>query len=171
MTDLDVSSMDEPTADVVRKTNMATLASAHVVYIETFRKVMGKKGLEAIGEENRLHGVSLGKAALAGGSLRKGDLISIFEMFRDAYPYFGFELSVSDHDDNRLDLKVTKCPWIETFKSMSAADDICKWVTKTDEGIAQAVDPSLKMTLPRCMMRGDNHCIYRWQKQEGEWHQ
>lgn len=163
--------MDEPTADDVRKTNMVTLASAHVVYIETFRKVLGKEGLEAIGAENRLHGVSLGKAALAGGSLRKDDLMSIFEMFRDSHPYLGFELSVSYHDENRLDLKVTKCPWIETFKSMNAADDICKWVTKMDEGIALVVDPSLKMTLPKCMMRGDNHCIYRWQKEEGERHQ
>ncbi|TFF84561.1 hypothetical protein EU524_00980 [Candidatus Thorarchaeota archaeon] len=160
--------MGEPTADDVRKTNMVTVASSHVVYVEAFRKLMGEEGLEAIGEENRLHGVDLGESALEEGSLRKGDLMSIFEMFRDAYPYFGFELSVADHTDSRLDLKVTKCPWIKTFRRMGAGKDICECVTKIDEGIAQAVDADLKMTLPKCMMRGDDYCIYRWQKEEGK---
>lgn len=164
----DVNSMGKPTADDVRKANMGTLASAHVVYIEAVRKLMGEEGLESVGEENRLHGIDLGEAALADGSLRKGDLLSISEMFRAAYPYFGFELSVTDHSETRLDLKVTKCPWIKTFREMRAGSDICKWVTKMDEGIGQAVDSALEMTLPKCMMRGDDYCIYRWQKRNVE---
>ncbi len=154
----------KPTADQVRKTNMVTLANAHAVYVEAVRKIAGTKGLEALGEENRLHGIDLGESAIERGELRRGDLLSIFEMFESARPYFGFELSVSEHTDRLLDVKVTECPWIDTFRQMGVGEDICHWVTKMDEGIGQAVDSRLNMTLPKCMMKGDDYCIYRWEK-------
>jgi len=157
--------MSKPSAEDVRNTNMATLADAHVVYIEAIRKIMGADGLKAIGEENRIYGLGLGNAGIESGTLQKGDLKSIFEFFESADPYFGFELSIGDLTEKRFDLKVTKCPWLETFKSRGAGEDICWWVTKMDEGIGQAVDPDVKMTLPKCMMRGDDHCIYRWEKE------
>ncbi len=156
--------MSQPTAKDVRDTNMQTLASAHVVYIEAIRKMMGEDGLKKIGEENRIHGLELGNTGLESGTLRKGDFKSIYEFFKSAHPYFGFDLSIGKLTDRKFDLKVTKCPWIETFKAKGAGEDICWWITKMDEGIGQAVDPDVIMTLPKCMMRGDDHCIYRWEK-------
>lgn len=157
--------MSNPSADDVRKASMVTLADAHVVYVEAVRKFMGEEGLKAIGDANRQHGLRLGKAGIESGSLRKGDLKSIFEFFDSARPYFGFELSIGEITDKRFDLKVTYCPWIETFKARGAEEDICKWVTLMDEGIGQAVDPDVSMSIPKCMMRGDDYCIYRWEKE------
>jgi hypothetical protein len=156
--------MPGPSADNVRKSNMSTLADTHVVYVEAVRRILGEEGLKAIGEANRLHGLTLGRSAIADGGLRKGDLVSIFEFFEAAHPYFGFELEIEDQTESRLDLKVTSCPWLVAFKARGAGMDICRWVTLIDEGIGQAVDPSVKLTLPRCMMRGDDYCIYRWTK-------
>lgn len=143
---------------------MVTLASAHAVYVEAVRKSMGGKGLTAIGEANRLHGIELGKAGIKEGGLRKGDLKSIIEFFIAAHPYFGFEIELQKATDKELEMKVTYCPWIDTFKAEHAGQDICDWVTKMDEGIGQAVDPKAKMTLPKCMMRGDEYCVYRYSK-------
>jgi hypothetical protein len=156
--------MEEPSADDVRKVGMSTVAAAHTVYVETVRKQFGEKGLEALGEANRLHGIELGEDGVKNGGLRKGDFRSIYEFFAAAHPFFGFELEISDISDSLLDLKVTACPWIDTFRAKGANEDICHWVCKIDEGIAQAVDADLTMTIPLCMMRGDDHCIYRWQK-------
>jgi hypothetical protein len=156
--------MDEPTADDVRIVGMSTVAAAHVVYVETVRAEFGEKGLEALAEANRLHGIELGKDGVKSGGLRKGDLRSIHEFFAAAHPYFGFELEIADISDRLLDLKVTACPWIDTFRAKGANEDICHWVCKIDEGIAQAMDPDLSMSIPLCMMRGDDHCIYRWKK-------
>lgn len=143
---------------------MVTLASAHAVYVEAVRKAIGQKGLAAIGEANRLHGIELGKAGIKQGGLRKGDLKSIIEFFISAHPYFGFEIQLQKATDKELEMKVTYCPWMDTFKAENAGRDICEWVTKMDEGIGQAVDPKVKMTLPKCMMRGDDSCIYRYSK-------
>ena len=156
--------MTNPTADQVRKASMVTVASAHAVYVEAVRRMAGEKGLEQLGEANRLHGLQLGEDAIRAGSLRRGDMMSIFEMFDAAHPYFGFDLSVLESTNSRLDIKVTKCPWIKTFKAKNAGSDICYWVCKMDEGIGQAVDSDLTMSLPKCMMRGDEYCIYRWEK-------
>lgn len=157
--------MTKPSADEVRKSCMATLAHAHAVYVEATRQNMGKEGLRAIGEANRLHGLTLGKSAIQSGGLKKGDLHSIFDFFRAAHPYFGFELEVNALTDKKLDLKVTSCPWIDSFRALGAGKDICTWVTRIDEGIGQAVDPEVNMTIPKCMMRGDDYCIYRYEKQ------
>ncbi len=143
---------------------MVTLASAHAIYVEAVRKSMGGKGLTTIGEANRLHGIELGKAGIKEGGLRKGDLKSIIEFFIAAHPYFGFEIELQKATDKELEMKVTYCPWIDTFKAEHAGQDICDWVTKMDEGIGQAVDPKAKMTLPKCMMRGDEYCVYRYSK-------
>ena len=156
--------MSSPSADDVRKTSMVTVASAHAVYIEAVRKTSGEKGLRAVGEANRLHGLELGKAGVASGGLKKGDLKSIYEFFQAAHPYFGFEIELLKATNRELEMKVTYCPWIETFKSKGAGTDICNWVCRMDEGIGQAVDSKLAMTIPKCMMRGDAHCIYRYQK-------
>ena len=157
--------MPNPSSDDVRKANMNTLADTHAIYVEAIRRLMGNKGLEAIGEVNRLHGLELGKAGIEQGSLMKGDLRSIFDFFDGAHPYFGFELTIDDLTDKRFDLKVTYCPWIEAFKARGAGSDLCEYVTKIDEGIGQAVDPDVTMSIPKCMMRGDDHCIYRWEKE------
>ena len=144
---------------------MQTLADTHVVYVEAVRQILGNEGLKAIGNANRMHGLNLGESAIKGGNLRRGDLHSIFEFFDAAYPYFGFELEVEDCNDNKLDLKVTSCPWLDSFKDRDAGEDICTWVTLIDEGIGQAVDSEVKLTIPKCMMRGDDYCIYRWAKE------
>jgi hypothetical protein len=156
--------MPGPTADDVRRASMTTLAETHTVYVEIVRSLYGEEGLKKIGEANRLHGLELGKIAVEQGSLRVGDYKSIFEFFDGAHPYFGFQLSIADITDKMLDLKVTYCPWLDGFKGKDASPDICEWVTKIDEGIGQAVDPDFRMTIPMCMMRGDDYCIYRWEK-------
>jgi hypothetical protein len=156
--------MPGPSADEVRKSNMSTLADTHVVYVEAVREFFGDSGLQAIGAANRKHGLSLGKSAIADGGLRKDDLSSIFEFFKTAHPYFGFELEIEKQTTSQLDMRVTYCPWLDAFKARDANKDICTWVTLIDEGIGQAVDPSVKLTLPKCMMRGDDHCIYRFTK-------
>ncbi|MFW9800904.1 MAG: L-2-amino-thiazoline-4-carboxylic acid hydrolase, partial [Candidatus Thorarchaeota archaeon] len=152
--------MEGPTPDEVRVVGMSTVAAAHTVYVETVRANFGESGLEAIGEANRLHGIELGKEGVKSGALRKGDLKSIYEFFAAAHPYFGFELDLLEVTDRLIDIKVTACPWIDTFKARGAKEDICHWVCKMDEGIAQAMDPELTMSIPKCMMRGDDHCIY-----------
>jgi hypothetical protein len=156
--------MTEPTADEVRKTTQSVVASAHTVYVETARECCGEAGLEAIAAANIIHGRELGEDAVKLGGLRRGDLKSIYEFFEAGHPYFGFELEIEEATDTKLDLKVTSCPWIDTFRARGASEDICYWVTKIDEGIGHAVDPELAMTLPMCMMRGDDHCIYRFEK-------
>ncbi|MHA2396685.1 MAG: L-2-amino-thiazoline-4-carboxylic acid hydrolase [Candidatus Thorarchaeota archaeon] len=156
--------MEKPSADDVRIVGMSTVAAAHTVYVETVRENFGKKGLEALGEANRLHGLELGEQGVKDGGLRPGDLKSIYEFFAAAHPYFGFELEIAEATDRLIDLKVTACPWIDTFRAKGANEDICHWVTKIDEGISQAVDSSLSMSVPKCMMQGDEHCIYRFEK-------
>lgn len=156
--------MLEPSADDVRRASMTTLAETHAIYVETVRGLIGQEGLKAIGEANRLHGLELGRAAVEQGNLRVGDYKSIFEFFDGGHPFFGFELSIGEMTDRRFDLKVTYCPWVEGFKGKSAGSDVCEWVTKIDEGIGQVVDPEFRMTIPKCMMRGDDHCIYRWER-------
>ena len=143
---------------------MSTVAAAHAVYVETVRQNFGEKGLDALAEGNRLHGLELGMQGVKDGGLRKDDLKSIHEFFAAAHPFFGFEVELEDVSENQIDVRVTVCPWIETFRAKGAKEDICHWVTKIDEGIAQAVNPNLKMNIPMCMMRGDDHCIYRWTK-------
>ena len=156
--------MDTPSPEEVRTVGMSTVAAAHAVYVETVREKYGQAGLKALAEANRLHGLELGKQGVKDGGLKKGDLKSIHEFFEAAYPFFGFELELVDISDKHIEVKVTACPWIETFRAKGANEDICLWVTKIDEGIAQAVDPELSMTVPKCMMRGDDHCIYHWSK-------
>jgi hypothetical protein len=156
--------MAKPSADEIRRSNMITLANAHATYVEAIRKSFGKDGLKTIGEANRLHGLKLGEAGIESGDLRKGELDSIFKFFKSAFPYFGFKLTLNKVTDTELELKVTSCPWIDAFKEQGSKDDICHWVCKIDEGIGQAVDPELKMSLPKCMMRGDEYCIYRYEK-------
>ncbi|MFW9786348.1 MAG: L-2-amino-thiazoline-4-carboxylic acid hydrolase [Candidatus Thorarchaeota archaeon] len=156
--------MDEPSAKDVRSFGMSSVAAAHTVYVEAVRKKFGKPGLEALAKANRLYGLELGQQGVKDGRLIKGDLKSIYEFFAAARPYSGFELELVDVTDRLIDVKVTGCPWIDTFRSKGANEDICHWVTKIDEGIGQAVDASLSMKIPKCMMQGDDHCIYRWEK-------
>ncbi len=141
---------------------MFTLASAHAVYVESVRAFGGREGLDALGEANRLHGLELGKAGIEDGGLQKGKLNSIYEFFVSAHPYFGFHIDLITDKAAEIEMKVTHCPWIEGFKAKGAHPDICEWVCKMDEGIGQAVDSNVKMTLPMCMMRGDPYCIYRY---------
>ena len=157
--------MTGPSADEVRKTNMETLASAHAVYVETMRKHCGEEGLKAIEEANREHGLELGKAGIESGALRKGEPESIFGFFEAAHPYFGFELELTDSSKDSVEIKVHSCPWIDTFKAEGAEEDICHWVCAMDDGIGRAVDEELRLSIPKCMMRGDDYCIYLWTKE------
>jgi predicted hydrocarbon binding protein len=156
--------MTDPSADEVRKANMETLASAHAVYVEAMREHCGEEGLEALRQANFEHGLELGKAGIESGGLREGEPKSLFDFFEAAHPYFGFDLELIDHSDDMVEMKVHSCPWIDTFKAKGAEEDICHWVCAMDDGIGRAVDPDLEMSIPKCMMRGDDYCVYLWKK-------
>lgn len=90
-----------------------------------------------------------------------------------AYPAKGAEFSgvgVFDIEHLKLDdksfaMKVTRCPYIETWKTVGVIDSVpnlCDMLTEGDNAIGMVFNPRLRMTLTKCMTRGDSYCIYSW---------
>jgi hypothetical protein len=70
-------------------------------------------------------------------------------------------------DDKNFAIKVTRCPYLKTWKALNILEsvpDLCDLLTHGDEGVSSVFNPKLRLTLPKCMSKGDAYCIYWWKE-------
>jgi hypothetical protein len=72
-------------------------------------------------------------------------------------------------DDKNFAIKVTRCPYVKTWKALGILEsvpDLCDLLTHGDEGVSSVFNPQLHLTLPKCMSKGDAYCIYWWKEED-----
>ncbi len=96
----------------------------------------------------------------------------IYALAKYAYPTSGrsemsdigvYQLEPHRLDDNEFAFKVTHCPYMYIWKALGIPEQ-CYFYTQGDTGVGIEFDPSLRMTLEKCMNSGDQYCIYSWKK-------
>jgi len=78
-----------------------------------------------------------------------------------------YDLEHAKLDDKNFDLKVNYCPYAKTWKALGIVDrvpDLCDLLTEGDNGVSIAFAPKLRMTLTKCVTKGDPYCIYSWKE-------
>jgi hypothetical protein len=78
-----------------------------------------------------------------------------------------FQLEHARLDDNRFDLKVNFCPYVDTWRKLGILDrvpDLCDLLTEGDNGVSVVFAPNLNMKLTKAMSKGDSYCIYSWRE-------
>ena len=81
---------------------------------------------------------------------------------------------VFDYDHEKLDdknfaIRVTRCPYVKTWKTLGILDsvpDLCDLLTHGDEGVSSVFNPKLRLSIPKCMSKGDPYCIYWWKEEK-----
>jgi hypothetical protein len=69
--------------------------------------------------------------------------------------------------DKNFVIKVTYCPYVKAWKALGIIDavpDLCDILTEGDNGVSVVFNPRLRMTLKKCMTRGDPYCVYSWEE-------
>jgi len=72
-------------------------------------------------------------------------------------------------DDKNFAIKVTRCPYVKTWKALGILDsvpDLCDLLTHGDEGVSSVFNPQLRLSLLKCMSKGDAYCVYWWKEKE-----
>jgi len=80
-----------------------------------------------------------------------------------------FDYDHAKLDDKSFAIKVTNCPYVKTWKALGILDsvpDLCNLLTHGDEGVSSVFNPRLRLTLTKCMSKGDPYCIYLWKEVE-----
>ncbi|MEM2914294.1 MAG: L-2-amino-thiazoline-4-carboxylic acid hydrolase [Candidatus Bathyarchaeia archaeon] len=70
-------------------------------------------------------------------------------------------------NDKSFIMKVKHCPYVKTWKALGiieAVPDLCDLLTEGDNGVSSVFNPRLRMTLKKCMTKGDPYCIYSWEE-------
>jgi hypothetical protein len=70
-------------------------------------------------------------------------------------------------DEKRFDLKVNSCPYVKTWKEtgiIARCPDLCDLLTEGDNGVSSIFTQNHRMTLTKCMTKGDPYCIYSWRE-------
>jgi hypothetical protein len=78
-----------------------------------------------------------------------------------------YDLEHAKLEDKRFDLKVNFCPYAKTWKDLGIIDrvpDLCDMLTEGDNGVSVVFAPDLRMTLTKCITKGDPYCIYSWRE-------
>lgn len=158
--------------------------------IETYSAIVGlitKEVVERFGDEGRK---VIAKACTEAGKYLAGQFLhdkGITErgttaLAKIAYPPQGSEYSWVSHfefehlelDDTSFSIKVTKCPSIDTWKALGiipAIPDICDLLCHADNGVGIVYNPRLRLSLIKCMAKGDPYCIYLWKEVEKRVHE
>jgi hypothetical protein len=96
----------------------------------------------------------------------------IYALAKYAYPTSGrsqmsdigvYQLEPHKLNDNEFAFKVTYCPYMYIWKALGIPEQ-CYFYTQGDSGVGMQFDPSLRMTLQKCMNAGDEYCIYSWKR-------
>jgi hypothetical protein len=147
---------------------------------ESFGAVLAaftKKIVESFGDEGRRAIVEASVEAFKwvgqqgvdrAGIKEKG----IYALAKYAYPTSGpsemsdigaYRLEPYRLDDNNFAIKVTHCPYMYIWKALGIPEQ-CSLLTQSDTGVGMIFDPTLRMTLEKCMSTGDEYCVYAWKR-------
>jgi hypothetical protein len=72
-------------------------------------------------------------------------------------------------DEKHFAFRVEKCPYLKHYRAIGvlpAMPYICDLICKADAGVGKTFNPRLNFSLPKCMARGDEYCIYEWKEDE-----
>jgi predicted hydrocarbon binding protein len=72
-------------------------------------------------------------------------------------------------DDKHFAFKVEKCPYLTHYRALGvlpAMPHICDIVCQADAGVGKVFNPKLNFSLPKCMAKGDEYCVYEWKESE-----
>jgi len=78
-----------------------------------------------------------------------------------------FDMEHAHLDQKHFDLKVNFCPYVKTWKEtgiINRCPDLCDLLTEGDNGVSFVFTPKHRMTLTKCMTKGDPYCIYSWRE-------
>lgn len=78
-----------------------------------------------------------------------------------------YDMEHAHLDEHRFDLKVNCCPYVKTWKEAGIIDrcpDLCDLLTEGDQGVSDVFAPRLRLSLTKCMSKGDPYCIYSWKE-------
>jgi len=152
--------------------------------IEQFSSIVGLLVKEVIAEFGDQGRKVLEKACLESGKYTAQRFMEskgikergTYALAKYIYPVSNSELTWVDEfgkfthlrlDDKHFSFKVTKCPYLRHYRAVGALPDIpyiCDVVCRADDGVGKTFNPRLQFSLPKCMARGDEYCIYQWEE-------
>ena len=62
----------------------------------------------------------------------------------------------------RVEVRVTRCLWAETFRGADAADIGYAFVCHPDFASTTAFNPKMRMIRTKTLMQGHEYCNHRW---------
>lgn len=151
------------TGEEVRKKLWVNQAAVLGFLVNTIVKKFGDEGREAFIEAARNAGFFLASTYLKQQKIKESGTRDFAQFISSGSD---FKLETIELTDKRWLVKVTYCPLLETWKAMGALSEICDLICTADEGMAQAFNPKLSLTLQKTMCRGDPYCLYLFEEKK-----
>ena len=145
-----------------------TFGVVYACFTKVVVEKFGDEGKKAIAEASVEAGKWLARRLEEAGIKERG----IYALEKYVYPTSGpsqmadigvFKLEPHKLDDNEFAFKVSHCPYLYIWRDLSIPEQ-CYLGCQGDTGIGMMFDPSLRMTLEKCINNGDEYCIYSWKR-------
>ena len=67
-----------------------------------------------------------------------------------------------EDSDRVIEVRVSACLWEKTFREAGASDLGYVTFCCTDIGFFEDLDPKVRLSRTKCLMKGDDYCNHRW---------
>ena len=98
--------------------------------------------------------------------LTRRNLDAVMELLWDQIGE-GMAFDVIERSDERLELRVTKCVFAETMRSLGAHDIGNAFYCAYDEGFCRGLNPAIRFTRTQTLMAGDSCCDHTYELKGG----
>jgi len=126
-----------------------------------FRQLVDRFGDDVL-EIVSLHTIGTTRTRLRQANLARRDLEAVMELLWDRMVE-GAHFEVLVRTPHFLALRVTRCPFAEEMRRLGAADIGDAFYCAYDHGFCQGLNPAIRFTRTRTLMRGDDCCDHTYE--------
>jgi hypothetical protein len=72
--------------------------------------------------------------------------------------------TVLEASSTRAVLRTTRCPLADAFRALGRPEVGYRFKCSQDFHVATGYDPTMRLTIPKCLMRGEGECIHEFER-------
>lgn len=131
-------------------------------FVKALKEKYGEDGLELSRQVMRFLGRKYAEEMIKELNITPGnaDILDFYKIEGGWDPSIGYECKLLQLNRKKFHIYYSACPLVDIWKSIDAPKEMCQIYAYFDIGVAEVLNPKIKVSNPTSLYEGDDHCDF-----------
>ena len=131
-------------------------------FVKMLKEKYGEEGIKLACEVMRFLGRKYAEEKVKELNITPGkaDVLDFYKIEGGWDPSMEYKFKLLELNKKKFHIYYTACPLVDIWKSIGAPEEICQIYAYFDVGVAEVLNPKMKVSNPTSLYKGDDHCDF-----------